>query len=143
MGGIEADKAKKLFDAGGDAGGVPFLERRNEGDVLRNCEMGKEAGVLENVANAATETDGIGRGIGMACDENLACRGDKETIDELEERGFTAATSAEEDEGFATRNCEGDVRNDRTNRNIVYVVTDIAEFDRRIRVCVEFRHHFD
>lgn len=104
--------------------------------------MRKKAGFLKDVANAAAEMNGIRRESRAAFDEDLAGGRKEQAIDELKERGFAASAAAKKDEGFAARNGEGDVRNDGTRRNIVYAIADIAEFDSRLRVCVEFRHHF-
>lgn len=141
--GVKTDQAKKRFNASGDTWRVPFFERGNERNVFSNREMRKKTGVLKYVADAATEMNGIGRGVGLAANENLAGSWSEQSIDELEKGGFSTAATTEQDEGFASGDSERNVRNDGTSRNIVYAITYIAEFDCRVRICVRFRHHFD
>src|SRR2546425_8696663 len=56
---IEADKLEHFVNAGGDAGGIPFFQSGNEGDVFRNREMGEKAHLLNNVSDAAAKADGV------------------------------------------------------------------------------------
>jgi hypothetical protein len=56
---IEADKLEHFVNAGGDAGGVPFFQCGNEGDVFRNREMREKARLLNNVSDAAAKADGV------------------------------------------------------------------------------------
>ncbi len=56
---IEADKLEHFVDAGGDAGGIPFFQSGNEGDVFRNREMGEKARLLNNVPDATAKADGV------------------------------------------------------------------------------------
>jgi len=103
VGGIEANQMEKFFDACGDSCLVPFFESGDKGDVLRDREMGKEAGFLNNISNAAAKANGIALGGGAAFDENLAFGRDKHAIYEFEEGGFATSAAAEEDERFASR----------------------------------------
>jgi len=66
--------------------------------------MWKETCLLNDVADASAEMDGIGFGGGAALDKNLTSRGKQHAIDKLQEGGFAAAATAEEDEGFAAGN---------------------------------------
>jgi hypothetical protein len=65
--------------------------------------MGKQAGFLNNISNAAAKANGIALGGGAAFDENLAFGRDKHAIYEFEEGGFATSAAAEEDERFASR----------------------------------------
>src|SRR5712691_6754148 len=56
---IEADKVEHFVDAGGGAGGIPFFQSGNEGDVFRNREMREKARLLNDVPDAAAKADGI------------------------------------------------------------------------------------
>jgi hypothetical protein len=53
FGGIETDKTQQFFHAGGDSRGIPLFERGHETDIFRDGEMGKQPGLLNDVANAA------------------------------------------------------------------------------------------
>ena len=68
---IKAHQREKLPDACGGAGGVPIFQSWNQGDVFRNREVREETGVLNDVADATAEADGVpiaGRG---ALDEDF------------------------------------------------------------------------
>jgi len=70
--------------------------------------MWEEAGVLNDIADAAAEADGVPSGSGAAVDQNFPFRGKKHSIDEPEQGGLAAAAAAEEDNGFSLRNFQGD-----------------------------------
>jgi len=129
VGGIEADEGEEFVDASGDAGGGPVLERGNEGDVLSDSEVRKEAGVLDNVSDATAELKGVDIGSGTTVYGNLTTGGQEQPIDEAKKSGFATATATEKDEGFATGNGKGDAGEDGRIRNIVYVIADIVKFD--------------
>jgi len=65
---IEADELEHFFDTRSDARSAPFFQARNEADVFGNGEMGKKASLLDDVADAAAEADGIPGGCGLAID---------------------------------------------------------------------------
>src|SRR5713226_8644208 len=56
---IEADKLEHFVNAGGDAGGIPFFQSGNEGDVFRNGKMREKARLLNNVSDATAKADGV------------------------------------------------------------------------------------
>src|SRR3989442_9403062 len=56
---IEADKLEHFVNAGGDAGGIPFFQSGNEGDIFRNGKMREKARLLNDVSNAAAQADRI------------------------------------------------------------------------------------
>ena len=58
---IEADKMEHFIDAGGDASCIPTFQAGHETDILCNGEMREKASILNHVADAATEPDGIPR----------------------------------------------------------------------------------
>src|SRR6266852_8539151 len=62
FGWIKSNQGQELPDAHGGAAAVPFLKRGDECDVFRDGEMGEKTGVLNDVTNAATETDGVPSG---------------------------------------------------------------------------------
>ena len=140
---IEADELEHFFDAGGDARGGPAFQRRDEGDVFRHGEMGEEAGVLNDVPDAAAEADGVPLRSGAVLNENFALGRKQDSVNQFEEGGLAAAAATEEDERLTLWNCEGNPRNDASHRNIVYVKCDVAEFDQIWRSIHGFRIHFD
>jgi len=71
---VEANKMEHFINASGDAGGLPLFQSGNEGDVLRDGEMREEAGILDDITDAAAELDGVPIGSGTALHENLAAR---------------------------------------------------------------------
>jgi hypothetical protein len=73
--GIEAHKVKHFFDARGDARGVPTFEAGHEAHIFRNREVGEETGVLNDVADAAAEADGVPRGGRAILDQDFSFRG--------------------------------------------------------------------
>ena len=80
FGGIKANESEKFSDADSSAAAVPFFQGGDERDILRNGEMGEEAGILDDVANSAAKADGIpirGGAIperGFAPSRALTCR---------------------------------------------------------------------
>ena len=56
---IEADKLEHFVNAGGGAGGVPFFQCGNEGDIFRNGKMREKARFLNDVSDAAAKADGV------------------------------------------------------------------------------------
>jgi len=83
FGGIETDQGEEFVDAGSDASGVPFFERRDQGNVLGHREVGEKTCVLNDIADAAAEANGVPVGSGAALDENLAGDGEQKTVDEF------------------------------------------------------------
>jgi hypothetical protein len=69
---IETHKLEHFFDARSSAIRVPVFQGRDEGDVLRDGEMGEKAGILDDIPDAAAKADGVPIGGGAALDENLA-----------------------------------------------------------------------
>ncbi len=72
---IKSNQSQELPDAHGGAAAVPFLKRGDECDVFRDCEMGEKTGVLNDVTNAATKTDGVPSGSRAILDEDFPSRG--------------------------------------------------------------------
>src|SRR5712692_3097269 len=75
FGWIKSNQGQELPDAHGGAAAVPFFERRNECDVFRDGEMGEEAAVLDDIADAAAKTDGVPSGGRAILDKNFPNRG--------------------------------------------------------------------
>ncbi len=100
---------QEFFHTGGDSNGIPFFESGDEADILRDGEMGKETGLLNDVTDAAAKLDRIALGGGSTFDKDLSLRWDEHAIDELEESGLAAAAATEEDEGFPARDGQGNV----------------------------------
>ena len=100
FGRVEADELEHFFDSGGHARCIPIFEAGNEGNVLGDREMGEEAGLLDDVTNAAAEPNRVPVGCGAVLDEDIALRGEQQAVDQLEEGGLAAAAAAEKDDGL-------------------------------------------
>ena len=72
---IEADEMEQFLDARGRARRVPVFQSGNEGDILCNREMREEAGFLDDVTDAAAETNGVPFGGGAVLDADFPLRG--------------------------------------------------------------------
>jgi len=68
---IEAHELEHFLNSRGGASRIPFFQSRNEGDILCHSEMGEETGVLDDVADAAAEADGVPIGGGATLHEDL------------------------------------------------------------------------
>ncbi len=71
--------------------------------------MGEEAGLLDDVADAAAERERVPGGGGLAADADGAGGGHDERVHHAEEGGFAAAAAAEEGGDGAGGEREGDV----------------------------------
>src|SRR5260370_24129574 len=69
---VESNQGHELADANGSAAAVPFFERRNQGDVLGNGEMGEKASGLNDIAHTAAEADRIPVRSGAGVDNHRA-----------------------------------------------------------------------
>ncbi len=72
---IKADEMEHFLYAGGRARGIPVFQSGDKGDVLRNREMGKEAGLLDDITDAAAEANGVPFCRGAILDEDYAFGG--------------------------------------------------------------------
>ena len=141
---FETDQGKEFADSGGGASGIPFLERGNKRDVLGDGEMGEKACVLNHIADAAAQTNGVPFGGRAATDNDLAGGGHEQAIDQFQQRGFAAAAAAQEDKRLAGSDGEADVTNNRARGTTVKAVRYILELNGRAGVfCGRFRIHFD
>ncbi len=59
FGRIKSNQVQEFSDSNGSAAAVPFFKRRYESDVLRDREVREQACVLNNISDAAAETDGV------------------------------------------------------------------------------------
>ena len=71
---VKSDEGQELTNANSGATAIPSFECRNEADVFRDSEMGEESGILNDVSDAAAETDGIPIGGGAILDEDFPFR---------------------------------------------------------------------
>lgn len=141
---FETNQGKEFVNARCSAGGIPFLEGGDERDVLGHGEMGEKACVLNYIADAASQTDGIPIGGGSASNNDLAGGGHEEAIDQFQERGFAAAAAAQEHEGLAGNDGEADVVNNLTMGTTVETVRNTFKLNNWVRVFSgSFRIHFD
>jgi hypothetical protein len=70
--------------------------------------MGEETDSLKDVTDTTAQADWIGGGGVLAVDTDLAATGLYQPIDHLECRRLPTARSAEQDDGFASCDLEGE-----------------------------------
>ena len=141
---FKTDEREEFADTGGGAGGIPFFKRGDERDILGDGEMGEKTRVLNYIADAPAQTDGIPIRRGAATDDDLAGGGNEEAIDQFQKRGFAAAATAQEDKGLAGSDGEADVINNRARNTTAKTVSHILELNGRADAfCGRFRIHFD
>ena len=143
FGGMKADKTQQFRYARGDSRGIPLFEPGHEADIFRDRKMGKQAGLLNDVANAAAQADGVPAGGGAALDKHLACRRKEQSVDEPEDSGLTAAAAAEKHQRFARVNRKRNIANKSVAVRGRDAVGDATEFNYRIGNGHGFRIHFD
>jgi hypothetical protein len=141
---FKTDQGEEFADTGGGASGVPFLKGGDERDVLGDREMGEKTCVLNHIADAAAQTNGVPFGGSAATDNDLAAGGHEEAIDQFQQRGFAAAAAAQEDKSLPGSDREADVINNRARGTTVKAVRHILELNGRASIfCGRFRIHFD
>ena len=127
---IEAHQLQQLVDARGLALLVPAEQPRRDGDVLRHRHVREQADLLEHVADAPPQRDGIER----RAHRRRRCAPARgrlgQAIDELQQRGLAGAGCADDDQKFARLHIERDVIERR--RSITEALADILERDRRM-----------
>ena len=129
FGRVEADETQQLFDASGDSRGIPVFEGRNKADIFGDSEMREKSGLLNDVADAATQPDGVPGGSGAAFHKHLACRRKEQSIDELEEGGLATAAATEKNERFGRANSEGNIGDQSVAAHEGQAVSDATKFD--------------
>ncbi len=140
---VESNQGHELANANGSATAVPFFERRNQGDVLGDGEMGEKARILNDIAHTAAEADGIPVRSGAALDNNLAGGGEQKPVDELQQSGFAAAASPKQDQGLTGGNGQHDVADDGLTSTTVNAIGHIAKLDGGLGALGSgFRIHF-
>jgi hypothetical protein len=80
--------------------------------VAFHAHVREEAGLLDDVADAAAELDRIGGAGGEAADANLSGGWHDEAVDHAEQRRLAAAAAAENRSDCAVRECEIDIAED-------------------------------
>ena len=108
---------------------LPALEGRDERDVFGDREVREEPGVLEDVADAPPQPDGVPVARALPLDEDLARGREDERVDHLERRRLALAAPAQEDERFAREDVEVEAPEDLLAAE---GARDIAEGDHGI-----------
>src|SRR5258708_25479856 len=90
--------------------------------------------LLNNIADAATELDGLPLGSPPLADNNLARGGNEHTIDELEQGGFAAAAATEEHQRLAWIDRKADFFNNRVMNTTVNAVCHVLKLNGRVNV---------
>jgi hypothetical protein len=79
--GIEPYKREEFIDAGGGPGHAPFFESRYQRYILGNRKVGEEPCVLNDIADSATQADGIPFRGGAPLDDDFSAAGNQKAID--------------------------------------------------------------
>ena len=144
--GIETDQAHHFFNTREPFGGRPVFKFGNQRDVFCDGEMGEKTCFLNDITDAAAETNGIPFGGGATVDEHSSRNWKQETIYELQQRGLSAPAAAEKDESFTGLNGKRDVRDEGAGGGAIgrgSVTGDIPKFDNWFAGSWRFRIHFD
>src|SRR6266567_1037523 len=88
FGRIEPRQFKELIHALADARFPPALEMRNQTDVPRYREMGKQSDVLDDIADPAAQADRVPIPSGPVLHDHLSARRFKKPIDQFQSRCF-------------------------------------------------------
>ncbi len=90
--------------------------------------------LLNNIADAPPELDGLPLGSRSLTDNDLACSGNEHTIDELEQGSFAATAATEEHQGLAGIDRKADFFNNRVMNTTVNAVCHILKLNGRVNV---------
>ena len=98
--------------------------------------------LLNNIADAAAELDGIPLDGGAVAHNDLAISGNEQPIDELEQGGFATAAATEEDQGLAGIDRKIDSTNKCVMDATVNAVCYVLKLNGRVKVLWDgFRVH--
>src|SRR5258708_1876696 len=90
--------------------------------------------LLNNIADAAAELDGLPFGSRPLTDNNLARGGNEHTIDELEQGSCAATAAAEEHQGLAGIDRKADSANNFVMNTTVNAVCHVLKLNGRVNV---------
>ncbi len=108
VGRVEADGGKQFVSAGDALGAGAAFGFKNDGDVARDGEVGEEATLLNDVADATAQRDERRIAMARAVDKHVAGRGLAHAVDGAQQRGFAGAAAAEHGGGGACGDSECD-----------------------------------
>ncbi len=127
--GGKIDGIEEGEDARGDFFGRPVFQSGNEGHIALDGEVREQAAFLNDVADGAPETDGVPVAVVRRPSMRTSPEvGMSHAVDEAQSGGFAGAAAAEEDEGFAGFDGEGEVVENGAAGD---AVVDAGEFDGR------------
>ena len=107
-------------------GAIPAQQPRHDGDVLADGQMGQQADLLDDVADAAAQLDRVLRHDVAAADQDLAGRRLDQPVDHLERRRLAAARRADED---ADRACRHREARSLHRQQVAVASRDVAELE--------------
>lgn len=106
--GVEVHEGEQRVDACPDARRIPAEDGRHGGDVFGDVLMGEEPHLLNHIADALAQRDGIFIGDGFAIQQNPAAVRLDQPVDEPDQGGLAAARGAEDGDQLAGFNHEAD-----------------------------------
>ena len=110
--------------------GVQSCQPRHQPDVGLYRPVGKQAAVLDHVAHAAAQADGVPLGGRAARKANHAAGKRHQPVDGLEQRGLAGAAAAQQHDGFALAHVQADVAQNRAPAD---AAREIAYFEKSVR----------
>jgi hypothetical protein len=94
--GIEADQLQQLVDPAPDALPVPPEQPGDGGHVVGHGQVREQADVLDDVADAPAQLDGVGRRDIVALQEDAPARRFDQAVDHLQRGGLPAPRRADQ-----------------------------------------------
>src|SRR6266850_2222639 len=124
---VEAHERQQLVDSGMNPGLGPGFQRRNERHVALDSVMGKEADVLNDVADPAAKANRIPIRRSFSFDEDIAGRRLDQAIDQFQCRGLSRTASPEKHHSVAGFNIERHVFDERPAVNRISHVAKLND----------------
>src|SRR5262249_13566460 len=109
----EANQGEQSPDAPRDSIGRPSLDAREQADVLGDGHVRKEAYILLHEPDTSSQGDGVPLARVTTIDEHVTTGWQREAVDQVQQRRFTSAASANQREQLASLDREVEVHDDR------------------------------
>src|ERR1700686_2353234 len=110
--------------------GGPALDSGDEANVSLHREMREQAYILDDVADAATQSNDVAFGGGRAIHAHFPTAGSQQAINQFQRGGFSRATAAQQNKGLAALYLQVQPRKELLA--VGQCVGNVAEFNHRI-----------
>ena len=101
FGKIQTDECEHFANTVADACFWPAFEARHQRNVALDGPVREQTDILNDITDAATQTDGIPLRLIATLDEDRAFGGFEQTVYQLERGGFARAAASQEHERFS------------------------------------------